>query len=166
MPPRDDLVSEPLPFKDKLDFILMESARYLTRAPNPADIKTIWVGLRPLVKPQDDNAGSTPALSREHTVLVGQSGLVTVTGGKWTTYRAMAEDVLDHCFEASLLQTRERATAQLQLAGAKKTGHSLSAPPGLRLYGCDAAVVNSLDGAGHVLGGGLAESMVRFTARI
>ena len=163
--PRDDLAREPLPFKDELDFILEESARYLTRAPTPADIKSIWVGLRPLVKPQDDDAGSTQALSREHTVLVSQSGLVTVTGGKWTTYRAMAEDVLDHCFGAGLLPTREPATAQLQLTGAKNTGHSLSEAPGLHLYGSEAAVVISLEGNGHVLGGGVTESMVRFAAR-
>lgn len=163
--PREDLAREPLPFKDELDFILRESARYLTRAPSPSDIKSIWVGLRPLVKPQDDEAGSTQALSREHTVLVSQSGLVTVTGGKWTTYRAMAEDVLDNCFKAGLLPPRERVTAQLQLAGAKKTGHSLSEAPGLHLYGSDDAVVNSLEGGERVLGGGLVESMVRFAAR-
>lgn len=163
--PREDLAGEPLPFKDELDFILTESARYLTRAPTPADIKSIWVGLRPLVKPQDDDAGSTQTLSREHTVLVSQSGLVTVTGGKWTTYRAMAEDVLNNCFDAGLLPMRESVTAQLQLAGAKSTGHSLSEAPGLHLYGSDAGVVTSLEGAGDVLGGGLLASMVRFAAR-
>lgn len=163
--PRGDLAREPLPFKEELDFILRESARYLTRAPTPADIKSIWVGLRPLVKPQDDEVGNTQALSREHTVLVSQSGLVTVTGGKWTTYRAMAEDVLDNCFDAGLLQARDRVTAQLQLVGATNTGHSLSEAPGLHLYGSDAAVVTSLEGAGHALGGGVTESMVRFAAR-
>ena len=163
--PREDLAGEPLPFKDELDFILTESARYLTREPTPTDIKSIWVGLRPLVKPQDDDAGSTHTLSREHTVLVSQSGLVTVTGGKWTTYRAMAEDVLNNCFDAGLLPMRESVTAQLQLAGAKSTGHSLSEAPGLHLYGSDAGVVTSLEGAGDVLGGGLLASMVRFAAR-
>lgn len=163
--PREDLAREPLPFKDELDFILRESGRYLTRAPMPTDIKSIWVGLRPLVKPQADAAGSTQTLSREHTVSVSQSGLVTVTGGKWTTYRAMAEDVLDNCFEAGLLPLRETVTAQLQLTGAMNTGHSLSEAPGLHLYGRDAPVVNSMEGAEHVLGGGLAECMVRFAAR-
>jgi glycerol-3-phosphate dehydrogenase len=79
---------------------------------------SIWVGLRPLVKPPDDDAGSTQALSREHTVLVSKSGLVTVTGGKWTTYRAMAEDVLDKCFAAALLPAALVATLQLKLVGA------------------------------------------------
>ena len=163
--PRDDLAREPLPFKDELDFILRESARYLTRAPTPSDIKSIWVGLRPLVKPQDEDAGSTQALSREHTVLVSQSGLVTVTGGKWTTYRAMAEDVLDNCFDAGLLPKRESATVKLQLIGAKNTGHSLSEAPGLHLYGSEAAVVTLIEGSERALGGGVTESMVRFAAR-
>jgi glycerol-3-phosphate dehydrogenase len=61
------------------------------------------VGLRPLVKPQDDDGDNTKGLSREHTVLASRSGLVTVTGGKWTTYRAMAEDVLEKCFDKGLL---------------------------------------------------------------
>ena len=92
--PRHDLAMEPLPFREEVDFILRESARYLTRAPGRADVKSIWVGLRPLVRHTDDDAQNTPALSREHTVLVSKSGLVTVTGGKWTTYRSMAAVVL------------------------------------------------------------------------
>jgi len=104
--PRNDLDREPAPFAQELRFILGESARYLRRAPEAQDIRSIWVGLRPLVKPQDDDGNNTKSLSREHTVLVSRSGLVTVTGGKWTTYRAMAEDVLDKCFEKGLLPGR------------------------------------------------------------
>jgi glycerol-3-phosphate dehydrogenase len=95
------------------------------------------VGLRPLVKPPDDDGDNTKGLSREHTVLVGRSGLVTVTGGKWTTYRAMAEDVLEKCFEQSLLKRVEAGvTANLQLVGA--SGVDASRPrmcdaPGLPL---------------------------------
>jgi glycerol-3-phosphate dehydrogenase len=132
--PRHDLAREPLPFREEVDFILRESARYLSRAPGPADIKSIWVGLRPLVKPPDDDAGSTQALSREHTVLVSKSGLVTVTGGKWTTYRAMAEDVLDKCFTAALLPARAAAPPRkLKLVGAHNSGHTISEAPGPHL---------------------------------
>jgi glycerol-3-phosphate dehydrogenase len=164
--PRHDLAREPLPFKEEVDFILRESARYLSRAPGPADIKSIWVGLRPLVKPPDDDAGSTQALSREHTVLVSKSGLVTVTGGKWTTYRAMAEDVLDKCFAAALLPGRAGGvTSQLKLVGAHNSGHTISEAPGPHLYGSDAPAMEALPGASHELGGGLTEAMVRFAAR-
>ncbi|WP_341913849.1 glycerol-3-phosphate dehydrogenase/oxidase [Polaromonas sp. YR568] len=164
--PRNDLAREPLAFREEVDFILGESARYLSRAPGPADIKSIWVGLRPLVKPPQDDGDSTQALSREHTVLVSKSGLVTVTGGKWTTYRAMAEDVLDNCFGAGLLAKRPGgATASLQLVGAQPSVHKISDAPGLHLYGSEAAAVQALPGGESMLGGGLTEAMVRFAAR-
>ena len=163
--PRQDLAREPLPFKTEVDFILGESARYLTRGPGRQDIKSIWVGLRPLVKPADDGGDNTEALSREHTVLVSKSGLVTVTGGKWTTYRAMAEDVLAQCFKATLLPARPGATTGLQLVGAQPGTQRISDAPGLHLYGSDAAAVQALPGADHELGGGLTEAMVRFAAQ-
>ena len=164
--PRHDLAREPLPFREEVDFILRESARYLSRAPGPADIKSIWVGLRPLVKPVDDEAGNTQALSREHTVLVSKSGLVTVTGGKWTTYRAMAGDVLEKCFDAELLPIRiGMPTDHLKLVGAQSSSVKISDAPGLHLYGSEAGAVQALPGADRELGGGLTEAMVRFAAR-
>ncbi len=164
--PRRDLAREPLPFKEEVDFILRESARYLSRAPGPADIRSLWVGLRPLVKPADNDSDMTRTLSREHTVLVSKSGLVTVTGGKWTTYRAMAGDVLDKCFAAELLPIRTgMPTDQLRLVGAQSSNVRLSEAPGLHLYGSEAGVVQGLPGAGHDLGGGVSEAMVRFAAR-
>jgi glycerol-3-phosphate dehydrogenase len=166
--PRHDLALEPRPFREELAFILGESARYLVRAPSTADIRSMWVGLRPLVKPQGEDGDDTKGLSREHTVLVSRSGLVTVTGGKWTTYRAMAEDVLVKCFEKRLLEARAGVTANLHLVGADPTPQPpvpLSAPQGLHSYGSDAAAVLALPGARRDLGGGLTEAMVRFAAR-
>ena len=164
--PRQSLAREPLALRQEVDFILRESARYLSRAPTVSDIKSLWVGLRPLVRPADDDAKSTASLPRDHTVLVGKSGLVTVTGGKWTTYRAMAGDVLDKCFAAGLLPERiGMPTDHLRLVGAQDSAVRLSAPPGLHLYGSDAAAVQALRGGIHELGGGLSEAMVRFAAR-
>ncbi len=164
--PRHDVVREPLAFKEEVDFILNESARYLTKAPTRADIKSIWVGLRPLVKPADDDGDNTKGLSREHTILVSKSGLATVTGGKWTTYRAMAEDVLDRCFAADLLPFKSGGvTTGLRLVGAQQATHAISDAPGIHLYGSEAAAVLELPGAGQELGGGLTEAMVRFAAR-
>jgi glycerol-3-phosphate dehydrogenase len=167
--PRNDLAREPMPFKEELDFILNESARYLRRAPVRADVKSVWVGLRPLVKPQDDEGDNTKGLSREHTVLVSRSGLVTVTGGKWTTYRAMAEDVLTRCVEKSLLEKREDGvTVNLKLIGAGRAGMktvSICQPPGLHSYGDEQGLVMSLPGADEVLCEGLTAAMVRFAAR-
>lgn len=164
--PRNDLAREPLAFREEVDFILGESARYLRKAPGPADIKSIWVGLRPLVKTPDDDSDSSQTLSREHAVLVSKSGLVTVTGGKWTTYRAMAEDVLDSCFSAKLLDKRpDGVTTDLKLVGAQASSAKISDAPGIHLYGSEAAAVLALPGAQRSLGGGLTEAMVRFAVR-
>jgi len=167
--PRNDLAREPQPFKEEVAFILSESARYLRRAPTRQDVKSVWVGLRPLVKPQDDDGESTKALSREHTVLVSRSGLVTVTGGKWTTYRAMAEDVLEKCGEKHLLPMHAKGvTTNLHLVGAwdlAGSQQSISASPGLHSYGSEQEAVLALPGAQTELAPGLTEAMVRFGAR-
>lgn len=164
--PRNDLAIEPEPFREEIDFILGEAARYLAKAPTRADIRSQWVGLRPLVKPPNEDPGDTKALSREHAVLVERSGLVTVTGGKWTTYRAMAEDVLEHCMANQLMPSRPAGvTATLPLVGANGGGQALSEAPGLHLYGTDAPLVQSLPGAQRELAPGLTEAMVRFAAR-
>ncbi len=166
--PRSDLPREPRPFRTELQFILGEAARYLARPPTLADVRSCWVGLRPLVRPAED-AAETKSISREHTVLVSRSGLVTVTGGKWTTYRAMAEDVLERCFQARLLdKVAAGVTTNLTLVGGDLRGSPpvpVSASPGLHLYGSEASAVQSLPGAGRELGGGLTEAMVRFAAR-
>jgi glycerol-3-phosphate dehydrogenase len=115
--PRETIDDEPEAQPDEVSFILNEAARYMTRAPGRGDVKSIWAGLRPLVKPVDDEGDATKKLSREHTILVSKSGLLTVTGGKWTTYRAMAEDVLNRAEEAQLLpRLKPSQTATLELA--------------------------------------------------
>jgi glycerol-3-phosphate dehydrogenase len=170
--PRHDLDREPTPFKAEVDFILGEAGRYLTKQPTRADVRSVWVGLRPLVKPTDDDGDNTKALSREHTVVVARSGLVTVTGGKWTTYRAMAEDVLDQCMARGLLERRPSgATARLPLLGAAP-GRPLCEAPGEHLYGSEAALLRGLPGADSWLWrdsesgkGSLSEAMVRFALR-
>ena len=168
--PRADLAREPRPFSEEIEFILGESARYLYKAPTRADVKSVWVGLRPLVKPRAEEGDSTQGLSREHTVLVSRSGLVTVTGGKWTTYRAMAEDVLECCFKAGLLvRVAAGATTHLKLMGGTGTPDlacpGISAAPGIHLYGDEAPAVQALPGAQRWLTEGLSEAMVRFAAR-
>jgi glycerol-3-phosphate dehydrogenase len=167
--PRHNLSREPEPFKEELEFILRESARYLKHAPTRADVLSIWVGLRPLVKPPEDDGGNTKKISREHTVLISPTQLVTVTGGKWTTYRAMAQDALKHCIEAGLLPAgKASVTSHLPLLGAQRgqaVAHKMTEAPGLAAYGDEAAIVQSLPGAERTLGAGLTESMVRFAAR-
>ena len=167
--PRSDLPLEPGATEPELDFILREAGNYLKRAPTRADVKSCWAGLRPLVKPLGDEGG-TAGISREHTVVVARSGMVSVTGGKWTTYRAMAADVLARCTQAGVLLPRGPcATAGLHLVGAGGPAGaqrvSLSQAPGLHLYGSEAEQVNALPGAERWLAPGLSEAMVRFAVR-
>ena len=167
--PRDDLPREPDPFAEELDFILSESARVLSRPVTTADIRSVWVGLRPLVAPPESAEAGTKTISREHTIVVDPGGLVTVTGGKWTTYRAMAEDVLQRCFDAKLLSARPPThTEAHRLIGAPAPG-TLTTPiyaePGAHLYGTEAAAVLACPGADHWLAPGLSEAMVRFAVR-
>ena len=170
--PRDEVQYEPAPLHEEVAFILGESARYLTRAPQRQDVRSVWVGMRPLVKPSADDTTDTKSISREHTVRVSRSGLVTVTGGKWTTYRAMAEDVLDRCMGRGLLPQRAGGvTERLPLLGAAP-GRPLYEPPGEHLYGSEAITLRTLPGADRWLWtdsdsgrGALSEAMVRFAAR-
>lgn len=168
--PRDAVEFEPRPLPEEVAFILGEAAHYLVKAPTRADVRSVWVGMRPLVRPADADGGDTKALSREHSVLIGPSGLVTVTGGKWTTYRAMVEDVLTQCMARGLLPQRAGGvTERLALLGAAP-GRPLAEPPGEHLYGSEAATLHALPGAARWLWrdgaqGGLSEAMVRFAAR-
>ncbi len=167
--PRQDLPREPEAFEEEIEFILNESARYLQRAPTRKDVRSIWVGLRPLVKPLDDEGENTKGLSREHTILVSRTGLVTVTGGKWTTYRAMAEDVLAQCTRYHLIRpTVSGRTKNLLLVGADPKGavpKALCETEGLHSYGSEQASVRALPGAENWLCAGLSEAMVRFAVR-
>ncbi len=113
--PVDGPSAEPRPSDDEVGYILEHAGRYLDPAPTRDDVRAVWAGLRPLIS--DPDADDTAALSREHVVTVSASGLVTVTGGKWTTYRVMAEDAVDHAAESAGLQERPHDTADLRLRG-------------------------------------------------
>jgi glycerol-3-phosphate dehydrogenase len=165
--PRADLPLEPKASDADVDFILGTAARYLSRVPTRADVTSIWAGLRPLVKHTGDAA--TKTLSREHTILVSRSGLVTVTGGKWTTYRRMAQDVLDTAIEKHLLTAAACRTESLPLHGAPSGAAKPQAKPGTpdSYYGTDLPALRALPGAEHMLvaASGLTEAHVRYAAR-
>lgn len=112
------LLREPQAASADVDFILQESAHYLTRAPERKDVLSCWAGLRPLV--QDATSSSTQTISREHTIEMAANGMLTITGGKWTTYRSMADDLLTHARDAGLIpaHTAPCQTESLALLGA------------------------------------------------
>lgn len=173
--PRDDAPLEPRPMAEELAFLFDETRRSLGLTLRPADVQSVWVGLRPLVDASagqggDASAKNTAAVSREHLIAREAPGFVTVTGGKWTTYRAMAEDVMAELVSAGDLSAPARAahTESHRLAGAPAAGVapvSLQDAPGLHLLGTAAAVVASLPGHDAPLGLGLTESLVRYCAR-
>jgi len=82
---------EPLPLEEEIDFILAHAAHYLCRAPKREDVLSVFAGLRPLV---NRRSARTASLSRDHVIEISKSGLITITGGKWTTYRHMAEEAI------------------------------------------------------------------------
>lgn len=113
--PRDDLPLEPRALESEIDFILDTAGRYLARGPRREDVRSVFAGLRPLVG--GDGGGRTASLSREHRVDVSDSGLVTITGGKWTTYRRMAIDAVDLAAARAGLPRRPSATVRRHLHG-------------------------------------------------
>lgn len=166
--PRNDLARDPLPFDDEIEFILRESKYYLRSAPQREDVKSTWVGLRPLVKRTQDVEGHTKRLSREHTIAVSRSGLVSVAGGKWTTYRAMAQEVLNVCQANQLIHGSARSrTEHLKLIGVDATHvpQPLCHAPGWHSYGAETPFVKTLPGADAYIAPGFTRAMVCFAVR-
>jgi glycerol-3-phosphate dehydrogenase len=131
--PVPDAPLEPVAQEQEIDFILGTASLYLERKPTRDDILSIFAGIRPLVK--SAAGGSTASLSRSHTIHIDNSGLLTICGGKWTTYRHMAEDCVNQAAMLARLPERPCATENLNLHGfhpaAEKFGY-------LRVYGSDA----------------------------
>lgn len=105
---------EPKPLEEEIAFILKHINQYGTRHITRSDVKSVFVGLRPLVKAQGAG-GSTALLSRDHTLMIAASGLITVMGGKWTTYRKMAEDAVNNAIFVARLAQRECITRDLKI---------------------------------------------------
>ncbi len=126
-------VLEPVPLGAEIDYLLEYVGRYLDRRPQNDEILSRFAGLRPLLR---GAAGSkTATLSREHAVQVSGSGLVTVTGGKWTTYRRMAIDAVDHAARVGTLDKKPSTTAGLRLHGWRAPRPDVPDP--LAVYGSD-----------------------------
>lgn len=107
---------EPKPFSEEIDFILEQIAPYLTKDPVRDDILSVFAGIRPLVNPGGEGS-DTAEISRDHYLVVSPSGLVTIAGGKWTTYRKMAEDTINQAAIVAGLQQRESVTSNLRIHG-------------------------------------------------
>lgn len=134
---------EPKALPEEIEFIMAHAAKYLTKNPTPEDVLSIFAGLRPLVQGGKDPS-DTKAISRDHSFLISESGLVTITGGKWTTYRKMAEDVIDQAEMIAGIDSKPCTTHDLHLHG-----WCNQAPPPelshLASYGADAQAIAAIN---------------------
>jgi glycerol-3-phosphate dehydrogenase len=130
---------EPRAQDEEIDFLLTHAARYLTKDPKPDDVLSVFAGLRPLVS--RGGSKDTSSISRDHTLIIDPSGLVTITGGKWTTYRKMAEDTVNEAAVVAGLDERESRTENLRLHGWLKNAED--AEP-YEMYGSDALALKKI----------------------
>jgi glycerol-3-phosphate dehydrogenase len=135
----DNITLEPAPMDQEIDFILANAGKYLARRPVRKDVLSAYAGLRPLVKVT--GARSTAALSRDHAILVSKSGLLTITGGKWTTYRKMGEDAVDRAATIAGFDPRPCVTAGLRIHGWTDQGASCEH---FGVYGADSVAIRKL----------------------
>ena len=137
--PIADSSLEPQALPEEIDFILETAGMYLQKAPSREDILSVFTGIRPLVGVGDDK--NTASLSRDHTIIISNSGLLTIAGGKWTTYRQMAEDCVDHAATLAGLESKPCVTKRLNIHGYHKSPQKFGS---LALYGSDAPAIQDL----------------------
>ena len=128
--PLNEISLEPVALKQEIDFILQTSEKYLIKPPRREDILCVFAGLRPLAA-NPDNPASTKEVSRRHKITLSPSGLLTIIGGKWTTYRRMAEETIDRAIKAGFLDKSKCVTANLRLTTIMETNNS----DRLQIYG-------------------------------
>ena len=159
--PVKEVSLEPVAMDEEVDFILETASQYLVRPPTRGDVLSVFAGIRPLVKASD--ATRTAALSREHTIHVAKSGLLTIAGGKWTTYRKMAEDCVDHAATLARLDERPCVTRELNIHGYHRHAEDFGE---LHYYGSDAQPIHELMDADRDLAARLHEALPIYAAQV
>ena len=132
---------EPKALKEEVDFILKNAGKYMSVKPKKDDIKSVFAGLRPLAA--TSNKQSTKEVSRSHKIDISPSGLISVLGGKWTTYRKIAEDALDKAISINKLKKKKCKTERTKLFGFKR---NVSWSDPMHVYGSLKKKVESLGG--------------------
>jgi glycerol-3-phosphate dehydrogenase len=136
--PVDKAFIEPVALQTEIEFVMHHIARYLKKDPSLSDVRSIFAGLRPLVK---SSSKITSAISRDHHISVSDSELISITGGKWTTYRKMAEDVMEIAINKAGLYDKECVTKNLHIHGYKENNDYNEQ---LYYYGSDATAIQSM----------------------
>jgi glycerol-3-phosphate dehydrogenase len=159
--PIESVPLEPLPFEQEVSFILETARVYLDRPPSREDILSAWAGVRPLVGA--GSATSTASLSRDHTIHIDHSGLVSIAGGKWTTYRHMAEDCVNQVALIAGLPDRPCVTRSLRIHGCH---HHADGFGHLAVYGSDAVAIQDLMRSEPALGAPLHPALPYVAAEV
>jgi glycerol-3-phosphate dehydrogenase len=136
--PIAELPLEPRPLGEELDFLLSHTARYLSKDPTAGNVLSAFAGIRPLV---GGEAERTAQLSRDHALFISRSGLITITGGKWTTYRKMADDAVDQAATLAQLEEKPSVTRDLAIHGYHRNAEQFGE---LAVYGSDAPLLEDL----------------------
>lgn len=137
--PVDSSSYEPRPLEEEIHFILDTIARYLSKPPKRADVLSAFAGIRPLVETAHPGNRKTSSISRSHIIEVDPSHLITIAGGKWTTYRRMAEDAVNRAITVGKLEKRPCASATLRFHGYQSGDTKL-----MEVYGSDAARIRRI----------------------
>jgi glycerol-3-phosphate dehydrogenase len=159
--PVPEAVLEPVATEKEVEFMLETASLYLAKRPTKADILSVWAGIRPLVKAGDGK--NTAALSRDHTVHIDQCGLLSIAGGKWTTYRNMAEDTVNHAATLGDLPENPCVTKTLNIHGYTPNAERFGP---LALYGTDALEIRKLIEEDAALGTRLDEDLPYVAAEV
>jgi glycerol-3-phosphate dehydrogenase len=145
--PISEATPEPVAMEQEIEFILQTASLYLAKKPTRRDVLSVFAGIRPLVRSAE--SGNTAALSRDHTIRIENSGMVTICGGKWTTYRHMAEDCVNLAATLARLPEKACVTDHLNIHGFHSTSQKFGP---LYVYGSDAPEVQHLMEASPQLG--------------
>ncbi len=147
---------EPVALESEVDFVLETAGQYLLKQPTKKDVLSVFAGLRPLAKPEDENK-ATKEISRGHKIIISVSGLITIIGGKWTTYRKMAEDTIEKAILLGGLPERECITKHLPIHGFRMDVDPVGDP--LAPYGIDKEEIISMGEEKKELSGYVSEKL-------
>jgi glycerol-3-phosphate dehydrogenase len=140
--PVDHPEIEPRALDEEIKFILNTASKYLTKKPKRKDVLSIFAGLRPLAAPEEKNQ-ETKEISRSHKLIISKSGLITMIGGKWTTYRKMGEDIIEKAILLGGLDSKECVTKNMPIHGYMKNRNQVGH---LHVYGSDIPKIKALIG--------------------
>jgi glycerol-3-phosphate dehydrogenase len=154
---------EPVALESEIDFVLETAGQYLVKQPTRKDVLSVFAGLRPLAKPEDEQK-ATKEISRGHKILISVSGLITIVGGKWTTYRRMAEDTIEKAIMLGGLPERNCVTQHLPIHGFRMDIDPYTDP--MAPYGIDKEKVISLGEEGKNITGFLSEKLHIYKAQV